>query len=114
MTERTIRSMAKELANIFYDDNRSPPFRKAYPTRRHYLRGQIVKANGDIEIDKPGWLYHVDLARKCLTQMLTMPDTVVHPNIKEKIYEAFLAEHEQRQRIKPMKVTQRTNNEPLH
>ena len=52
--------------------------------------------------------------RKCLTQMLTMPDSVVHPNMKEKIYEAFLAEHEQRQRTKPMKVTQRTNNEPLH
>ena len=114
MTERTIRSMAKELAGRFYEDNRSPGFRRAYPTVKHYMRGQIVEQNGDITIDKPGWLYHVDLARKVLTQMLTMPDTVVHPNMKERIYEAFLAEHEQRHKTKPMKVTQRTNNEPLH
>lgn len=114
MTEKTIKEMARELAGIFYEDNRSPAFRAAYPTLKHYMRGQWVQPDGDIKIDKPGWMYHVDLAKKCLAQMLTMPDAVVHPNIKNAIYEAFIAEHEKRQKQKPLKVVQRTNREPLH
>ena len=51
MTEQTIRLMAKELAGIFYEDNRSPAFRQAYPTLKHYMRGQWVQQNGDIKID---------------------------------------------------------------
>ena len=107
MTERTIRSMAKELANIFYDENRTPAFRQAFPTRTAYLRGQWHQPDGDIKIDKPGWMYHVDMAKECLARMLTMPDSIVHPNVKQAIYDAFIAEHEQRQRVKPVKVTQR-------
>lgn len=114
MTDRTLRSMAKELAGIFYEDNRSPAFRQAFPTLKHYMRGQWVQPDGDIKIDKPGWMYHVDLARKCLAHMLTLPDTVVHPNIKQSIYEAFINEHEQRQKTKPLKVVQRKHTDPLH
>lgn len=114
MTERTIRSMAKELAGIFYEDNRTPAFRRAFPTLRHYLRGQWVQLNGDIKIDKPGWMYHVDLARKVLGSMLSKPDSVVSAAMKERIYDALLEEHERATSSQAKSVTQRKNNQSLH
>ena len=93
MTERTIRSMAKELAGVFYEDNRSLKFRQAFPTLRHYMRGQWVQPNGDILIKEPGWTHHIELARKLLTQMLSQSDGRVSPLMKERIYEALIEEH---------------------
>ena len=49
MTERTIRSMAKELAGIFYEENRSEGFRKTFPTLRAYMRGQWHQPDGSIK-----------------------------------------------------------------
>lgn len=88
MTERTVRSMAKELAGKFYEGNRTPGFRKAFPTFRHYMRGQWVQPDGSIKIYRPGWLHHVVLARQMLTLMLGRKD--IHENVKERIYDALL------------------------
>ena len=110
MTERTIRSMAKELAGIFYEDNRSPAFRRTFPTLKAYMRGQWHQ-NGDIVINKPGWMYHVDLARKVLVQMLSQSDEKVSGIMKERIYEALIEEHEKATAEQARRVTQRI---PIH
>ena len=105
MTERTIRMMAKELAGKFYEDNRSEPFRRTFPTLKAYMRGQWHQ-NGDIVINKPGWMYHIDLARKVLGTMLSQPN--VSAIMKERIYEALLDEHERATGTQAKKVTQRS------
>lgn len=104
MTERTIRTLAKELASIFYeqaggdmfgnapeDRDRSKRFRKTYPTREHYLKGYQVKTDGTIKIDQPGWVYFISLARARMVQMLSQPG--VSQTVKDGIYAALLEEH---------------------
>jgi hypothetical protein len=98
--------MAKELAGIFYEDNRSPAFRRTFPTLKAYMRGQWHQ-NGDIVINKPGWMYHVDLARKVLVQMLSQSDEKVSSVMKERIYEALIEEHEKATAEQARRVTQR-------
>jgi hypothetical protein len=90
MTEMTVRTMAKELAGKFYEDNRTPGFRKAFPTFKHYMRGQWVQANGSIKAYRPGWLHHVELARKVLAAMLGQPDAKVSPVMKDRIFNALI------------------------
>jgi hypothetical protein len=90
---QTIRMMAKELAGTFYEGNRSPGFRRAFPTFKAYMRGQWHEADGSIKLYKPGWLFHVELARKVLASMLG--DNRVHSNLKDPIYEALI-EHSAR------------------
>jgi hypothetical protein len=107
MTERTIRSMAKELAGIFYEENRSEGFRKTFPTLRAYMRGQWHQSNGEIVINKPGWMYHLDLARAMLLKMLSLPDSQVTPLMKERIYDAWLEEHDASKKQQAKKVLQR-------
>ena len=104
----TVKKMAEKLAGVFYEDQvRSPKFRMTFPTLKAYMRGQWHQPNGDIVINKPGYLYHVEMARKVLAKMLTLPDTQVHANIKDAIYQGFLDEHEATQQRKPKKVLQR-------
>lgn len=104
MTERTIRTLAKELASIFYteaggdlfgtapaDRARSTRFRATYPTLEHYLKGYQVQTNGKIKVDQPGWKYHVTLARARMVQMLSDPMT--KQGVKDGIYEALKEEH---------------------
>lgn len=88
--EHTVRSLAKELAGIFYDDNRSPKFRAAFPTFKHYMRGQWVQSDGSIKAYRPGWLHHVEHARKVLSLMLGQPDSRVSPIMKERIFDALI------------------------
>src|ERR1035437_6098434 len=107
MTERTIRMMAKELAGTFYEDNRSIEFRRAFPTLKAYIRGQWHQQDGDIVINKPGWMYHIDLARKLMGWMLSQPDSKVSPIMKERIYEALLEEHSRATAPQAKKVLQR-------
>lgn len=90
---QTIRLMAKELAGKFYEDNRTPGFRKAFPTFKAYMRGQWHQPDGSIKLDKPGWLHHVRLAHQVLSRMLG--DERVHSNLKWPIYEAII-EHNAR------------------
>lgn len=108
MTERTVRSMAKELAGIFYEDNRSPAFRRCYPKFKDYMKGLQHKPNGEILIDKPGWTYHVVLARKMFGTMLGKSDAVVSPILKERIFAALVDENERGQASNARKLTQRT------
>ena len=99
MTERTIRSMAKELAGIFYhESNRTAGFRRAYPTFKDYMKGLQHQPNGDVLIDKPGWVYHITLAKKVLASMLNKPD--VSPLMKERIADAFFDEASRQQGAK--------------
>lgn len=114
MTERTVKEMAKELAGAFYEDNRSEAFRKAFPTLKAYMRGQWHQPNGDIKIDKPGWMYHVDMARKVLTAMLGQPDATISPAMKERIYDALIEEHRQATAPQAKTVTQRAERQPFH
>lgn len=94
MTEKTVRSMAKELAGTFYEENRSAGFRKAFPTFKHYMRGQWVQADGSIKNYRPGWLHHVALARKLLAAMLGKPDAVVSQTMKDRIFNALIEDRE--------------------
>lgn len=104
MTERTVRTLAKELASVFYteaggdlfgtapaDRARSARFRATYPTLEHYLKGYQVQTNGKIKTDQPGWKYHVTLARARMVQMLSDPMT--KQGVKDGIYEALKEEH---------------------
>lgn len=113
MTERTIRSMAKELAGVFYEDNRSEAFRRTFPTLQSYMRGQWHQPDGDIVINKPGWMYHVDLARKVMVAMLQKSDAEVSPLMKERIYDAFVEEHERATGSQAKKALQYKGNLPV-
>jgi hypothetical protein len=99
LVERTIRSVAKELASVFYteaggdlfgvrpeDRARSRRFRETYPTLRHYLRGLQVTTSGAVKQGEAGWLHFVDAARKRLIQMLGDPQ---HKNMHEAIYKSI-------------------------
>lgn len=90
MTERTVRSMAKELAGVYYDQERTPGFRKAFPTLKAYMRGQWHQPDGSIRAYRPGWQHHVELARKMMATMLGMSDSVVHLNVKNAIFEGLI------------------------
>ena len=118
MTERTIRSVAKELASVFYeqaggdlfgtapqDRERSKRFRQTYPTRRDFMRGIQHLPNGSKQIDKPGWLFFVEAARKRLVQMLA--DPVTHDNVKDGIMKALLEEHQKATSPKAVSLLQR-------
>lgn len=94
MTERTVRSMARELAGVFYEDNRTPGFRQAFPTLKAYMRGQWHQPDGSIKAYRPGWMHHVELARKVMALMLGKPDSVVHPNIKNAIFNALIEDRD--------------------
>lgn len=101
---QTIRMMAKELSGEFYEGNRSPGFRKAFPTFRHYMRGQWVQADGSIKAYRPGWLHHVTLAYQVLAKMLG--DNRVHSNLKWPIYEAIIEYNSRAQRPGAKKLHQ--------
>lgn len=103
-TNQTIRHMAKELAGRFYEDNRTPGFRRAFPTFTAYMRGQWHQADGSIKLDKPGWLHHVELARRMLATMLGRAD--VHENLKMPIYEAIIDDRERSMRPSAKKLHQ--------
>jgi hypothetical protein len=80
--------MAKELAGVFYESNRSPGFRKAFPNFKNFMRGQWHQADGSIKLYRPGWLHFVALARKRMATILG--DKAVHPHIKEAIFNALI------------------------
>ena len=105
MTEKTIKDMARELAGAFYEDNRSEAFRKTFPTLKSYMRGQWHTPEGDIIINKPGWMYHIDLARKLLVVMLG--DHRVSEHMKERIYDALIEDYKKATSPNAKKVLQR-------
>lgn len=118
MTERTIRTLAKELASVFYEEAggdlfghapedraRSKRFRETYPTLKHYLTGMQVMRDGRIKPDQPGWHYHISLARARMVQMLS--DPTISQTIKDGIYKALLEEHQKSTAPAAQEVLQR-------
>lgn len=104
MTERTIRTLAKQLAGIFYeqaggdlfgnapeDRERSKRFRQTYPTWKHYKNGLQVLPDGRVRQDQPGWVYFITLARARMVQMLSDPMT--SQGVKDGIYKALVEEN---------------------
>lgn len=87
--ERTTRSLAKELAAIFYEESaRTPKFRAAFPTLQAYMRGQWHQPDGSIRAYRPGWLHFVEHARGMLVAMLGRND--IHDNVKSAVYDAII------------------------
>ncbi len=118
MTERTIRTLAKELASVFYEEAggdlfgtapedraRSKRFRQTFPTLRHYLQGMAVAPDGRIVPQDKAWMYFVSLARARMVQMLSQPGT--SDAVKTGIYKALLEEHEKSTSPKAQEVLQR-------
>ncbi len=125
MSERTIRTFAKNLAGAFYDSKRSDvfrskdsktaakklfkdpktgaivektvivPFFEAYPTADTYIKGH--------------WPFFYDQARKCLTTMLGLPH--VHKNVKDAILKALVEDREDQ--IKAQASGKRLVDNPL-
>lgn len=106
MTERTIKSMAKELAGKFYEQNRSAGFRFTFPTVEHYLKGVWHNKDGSKTVTTPGWQHHVVLARKMLVAMLRQNDNAVTPYMKNSIYDALLEDGNKRMEKTAKQVTQ--------
>ena len=88
MTEQTVRSVAKEIAGAFYDQNRTPGFRQAFPTLKAFNRGQWHQPDGSIKAYRPGWLHFVEPARRRLAQMLGDPATSDY--VKNAIFNALI------------------------
>ncbi len=121
MTERTIRTLAKELAGIFYEEAggdafgaspedraRSQRFRQTYPTLKHYMKGYQVITDGRIKPDMPGWVYFITLARARMVQMLQDPMT--KSAVKDGIYKALLEEHVKSTSPRAREIMQRRLN----
>lgn len=79
MSVMLFRKLAKDMAGAFYEENRSPRFRKLWPDQRQFIARSW-----------PGFL---DQAEATLIQMLNDPSTPQYT--KDEIYEAIL---EQRKR----------------
>ncbi len=109
MTERTIRSMAKELAGTFYEQKRSDRFRsKDSLTRVKTIERQpdgrlaeVVKVMPFHEVfptakkfAEAHWPFWVEPAKRCLIAMLAMSDARVSPYMKQCIYDALIEENE--------------------
>lgn len=118
MTERTIRTLAKELAGVFYeqaggdlfgsapeDRERSKRFRQTYPTLQHYLKGVQVLPDGRTKVDQPAWVYFVAIARARMVQMLQ--DPAIKSGVKTGIYAALLEEHQKSTSPRAQEVLQR-------
>lgn len=104
--EATIKSMATELAGVFYEQNRSPAFRKAFPTWEAYKGGWQVVGEGQVKKIPPGWMHFVVLARRVLVEMLKQPDEQVSAVMKERIADALIEDHGKAERH-GLKVHQR-------
>ena len=118
MTERTIRTLAKELASIFYEQSggdlfgialedraRSARFRATFPTLKHYLEGMAVAPDGRIVPGQKAWMYFVSLARARMVQMLS--DPAISQTIKDGIYKALLEENQKSTAPAAQEVLQR-------
>ena len=92
MTEQTVRSVAKEIAGAFYEGNRTPGFRQAFPTLKHFMRGQWVQPDGSIKLYRPGWMHFVDTARKRMAIMLGENTTSEY--LKYRIFDALIEDRD--------------------
>lgn len=84
-----IRHTAKELAGAFYDENRSPRFRAAFPSQRQYVKTQ--------------WPYFVPAARESLATALT--NGFLSEYLRDQIYEGLTEDFEKRHIAPGISVT---------
>ncbi len=123
MTERTIRTLAEELAGQFYDQKRSNRFR----SKDSLTRVKTVMRDPDTGVRKEvtktmpfftayptsklfakaHWPLFVDAARKCMTTMLALSDSRISPHLKEGIYAALTEDREQQVRTGGKRLLQR-------
>jgi hypothetical protein len=114
MTERTIKSMAIELAGEFYEGKRSGRFRSMdeLTTARRVMRRPQDGALIEVKIRIPfrrayptahsyavaHWPLFYESARQCLVTMLALPDAKVPPHLKEAIFAAIKEDREKQNR----------------
>jgi hypothetical protein len=109
MTERTIRSLAKELAGIFYEGKRSEQFRrggalvkaiKSMPLPDGSVCEQVVLVPFNVAYPTAKayvaawWPFFVDPAEKMLVNMLGLPN--VSERRKSQIYDAICEHNDKR------------------
>ena len=93
-------------------DIRPDVFGKTFPTAKDYLtgtrHGRVGRTpegtiyhidDGSRQQDTPGWLYWYDMARQRLVEMLNSGSVTDH--MKERIFEALVADREKEQRQNP-------------
>lgn len=120
MTERTIRTLAKELASVFYEEAggdlfgtapedraRSKRFRQTFPTLKHYLEGMAVAPDGRIVPGQKAWVYFISLARARMVQILQDP---TKQHLHEAIYKSLLEEHQKSTSPAAQEILQRRLN----
>ena len=99
MTVILISRTAKELAGAFYEQERTPMFRRAYPTAQDYIYGRAHYRDGRVgpvrnpvtgAPEPPPWTQFVQAAREQLVKMLS--DNTVSDHLKARIHEQ-LVEH---------------------
>ena len=105
MTEKRIKTQAIEIASAFYESNRTLEFRKTFPSLKDYLRGLWHRPNGDIVINKPGWMYHLDEARKALATQLRLASVSTYE--KDQISDALIRDFNRATSPQAKKVLQR-------
>jgi len=93
MTVQLIRRTAKDMAGAFYEmPERTPLFRKVFPTVKDFLTGRAHRADGTITLMDPNWWQFLDAAKQTLVKMLS--EKTIHEHLKQPIYEALLEEAE--------------------
>jgi hypothetical protein len=125
MTERTIRSMARELAGRFYEQKRSDRFRsKDSLTRARVFERQPDGSVADVVKIMPffeayptaqkfaaaHWPFFKEPAVRCFVAMLAMPDSRVSPYMKQCIYDALIEENEKARALGAKQLLQRDLN----
>jgi hypothetical protein len=93
MTVQLIRRTAKDIAGAFYEKERTPMFRRAFPTPEDFIHGRAHRRDGRIELQNPNWWQFVDAAKETLARMLA--DKSVSEHMKERIKEQLI-EHAMR------------------
>jgi hypothetical protein len=105
VTVQLIRQTAKELAGAFYEmPERTPLFRKVFPTVKDFLTGRIHRSDGTVKLADPNWWQFLDLAKQTLVNMLN--DKGIHEHLKQPIYEALIEEARRGSKPGAKRVTQ--------
>ena len=108
MTHPRIRKQAIEIAAAFYELDRTPGFRRTFPTLNDYLLGLWHREDGAIISHRPGWMYHIKDARALMATQLR-PSVLISEYEKKKIHKALVSEAKKAMNGKTLKVLQRNN-----
>lgn len=99
MTERTIRTLAKEMAEEWWDNDHSDRFRKFWPSQRVFTQRN--------------WPTFYSMAKTVLTGMLN--DKTLPESVKEGISKALIEDFNKNANVKGVTVGKgQLNLNPLH